>query len=206
VPNFTSENVYDRNLPSTFDNQMDVDLHVTPTSTNNKLNESADVTLNIRRTIKTYTSCIICKSTNNLKKVTLRAQSYAFINFNIIIPSGVRCCSSHLSDGLLSEDAMKKLRVFSVSTIMPIKELERLIQEARKIALKKGLDFDIISLSDDDYYQLTDVSRNDFEIMANCIKKTIRSTSTRSYRTCLAVVLLKFRIGLSHSILSVFLK
>jgi len=138
MPNFTSENVYDdRNLPSTSDNQMDVDLHVTPTSTNNKSNESADVTLNIRRTIKMHSSCIICKSTNNLKNVTLRAQSYAFVNSNIIIPSGTRYCSSRLSDGLLSEDAMKKLRVFSESTTMSIKELERLILEVWKIALKK---------------------------------------------------------------------
>jgi len=50
------------------------------------------------------------------------------------------------------------------------------------------------------------VSRNDFEIMANCIKKTVRSTSTRSYRTCLAVLLVKLRTGLSHSILSVLFK
>jgi len=107
VPNSTSENVYDdRNLPSIFDNQIDVDLHVTLTSTNTKSNESADVTLNIRRIIKTHSNCIICKSTNNLKKVTLRAQSYEFINSNIIIPSGARCCSSHLSDGLLSENAI----------------------------------------------------------------------------------------------------
>jgi len=42
--------------------------------------------------------------------------------------------------------------------------------------------------------------------MANCIKKTIHLISTRSYRTCLAVPLLKLRIGLSHSILSVFFK
>jgi len=60
VPNSTSENVYDgRNLLSTSDNQIDVDLHVTPTSTNNKSNESGDVTLNIKRTIKTHSSCII---------------------------------------------------------------------------------------------------------------------------------------------------
>jgi len=205
VPNSTSENVYDdRNLLS--DNQIDVDLHVTPTSTNNKSNESGDITLNIKRTIKTHSSCIICNSTNNLKKITLRAQSYAFINSNIIIPSGARCCSSHLSDGLLSEDAMKMLRVFSESTTMPIKELERLIQEGRQIALNKDLDFDNVTSLSDDYYQLMGVSRNDFEIMVNCIKKTVRSIFTHSYRTCLAILPVKLRTGLSHSILSVLFK
>jgi len=40
---------------------------------------------------------------------------------------------------------MKKLRVFLESTTMSIKELKRLIQEVRKIALKKDLDFDNVT-------------------------------------------------------------
>lgn len=205
----TSENVRDdRSSPTTSDTQIQVneDLNVTQ-SNSSKSNELKDVTLNIRRTIKTHSHCIICKTTNNLKKITLKAQSHAFINSNIIIPSGSRCCSSHLCDGLLSEDAMKSLKVFSESTVIPVKELESLMQEVRKIALKKALDFDNPTcLSDNDYYQLTGISRNDFEIMANSIKNSIHLTSTRTHRTCLALLLVKLRTGLSHSVLSVLFK
>ncbi|KYN28908.1 hypothetical protein ALC57_01669 [Trachymyrmex cornetzi] len=78
-----------------------------------------------------------------------------------------------------------------------------LLGNLRSIAARKGLDFDYLpALTDSDYYNLAGLKKDHFNSVANCIKKHIKSTSGRSYRTCLALLLTKLRTGLSISVLS----
>ncbi|KAL6258253.1 hypothetical protein P5V15_010186 [Pogonomyrmex californicus] len=69
---------------------------------------------------------------------------------------------------------------------------------------KKGLDFDDFSALDDkDYYKLTGLMKEQFNVVAQCVSE-VRSTKG-SERVCLALLLIKLRTGLSNTILSTLL-
>jgi len=72
------------------------------------------------------------------------------------------------------------------------------------VYMQRGcLDFENRGALDDlDYYRLTGISSANFDKLFSCISSEIRNTSARSARTCLAILLVKLRTGLSHSILS----
>ena len=57
------------------------------------------------------------------------------------------------------------------------------------------------ALRDEDYYNMTGLSHDQFSELSTYIT-TMRNTSSRSTRTCLAVFLSKLRTGLPNSILS----
>jgi len=70
--------------------------------------------------------------------------------------------------------------------------------------MQKGfLDFENPgALSDIDYHRLTGISGANFNNLFSCVKSEIRSTLGRSAHTCIAILLMKLRTELSHSILS----
>lgn len=60
-------------------------------------------------------------------------------------------------------------------------------------------------MTDDDYHRLTGLTKNQFDRVAKSVEDKIRSTTNRSTRKCLVLLLIKLRTGLSHSILSTLL-
>lgn len=65
------------------------------------------------------------------------------------------------------------------------------------------LDFENpLSLSDEDYHHLTGLSRDQFSKVLSSLT-TLRNTSVRSTRNCLAIFLVKLRTGLSNNLLAV---
>ena len=78
-----------------------------------------------------------------------------------------------------------------------------MLNELRYFAQKRSLNFDIPgAMSDSDYLRLTGISASNFEDLFEHVKMVLRSTVNRSSRTCLGIMLMKLRTGLSHSILS----
>lgn len=115
-------------LPSTSEtNETNTDLNTTSFSNINK-NESS-VTLKIKRTSNSHSNCFLCKSKNNLQDITLKARCQAFIQTNVMIPPGARCCRTHLLDGLLDDEAIKNINEFSENITIHSTELEQLLQE-----------------------------------------------------------------------------
>lgn len=143
------------------------------------------------------------KKTSNLVNLTPATRCEVFIERGIIVPPGARCCSYHIEHNSLKKDAINAIEVVSNVSILDNTSITQLLHNARNAASKNGLDFDSPNgLSDTDYYRLTGVYKKQFDSIAECIRNNIRSTSVRSYRTCLAILLTKLRTGLSHSVLS----
>ena len=65
------------------------------------------------------------------------------------------------------------------------------------------LNFDILSfIEDNDHTSLLGVSKERFTIFADSMN-CIRNSSSRSVQTCLAVFLMKLKIGLPNKVLSI---
>ena len=82
-----------------------------------------------------------------------------------------------------------------------------MLENSRSYALERTryrLDFDHRqALSDDDYITLTGVSKAEFDdLMLYIDDHDLRDTATRSARTCLAILLLKLRCGLSNKLIA----
>jgi len=147
--------------------------------------------------------CIVCKKAKKLTRISPMARTQIFIDRGIIIPPDTRCCRRHLENGFLSKTATNDIEVKSNYSILDDKTLCGLLENLRSVASRKGLDFDYPpALTDDDYYNLTRLKKDQFDSVLASISGHIRSTSGRSPRTCLALLLTKLRTGLSLSVLS----
>ena len=74
----------------------------------------------------------------------------------------------------------------------------------REIANKKSNDLDFDSddaMTDEGYARLTGITKDQFNIVHKSLS-SLRSTSSRSTRTALAMLLVKLRTGLSLAVLS----
>lgn len=65
------------------------------------------------------------------------------------------------------------------------------------------LNFDVqMSMSDDDFVNLTGLTKQQFDVVATHVTD-LRNSEVRSIRTCLTILLFKLRTGLSNTILGI---
>lgn len=77
------------------------------------------------------------------------------------------------------------------------------MSDIRTIAKKKGLDFDTPDcLKENDYETLMGITEENFERVLSLVKPLMQSSKIRSAKTCLGILLVKLRTGLSHNVLS----
>lgn len=115
----------------------------------------------------------------------------------MFIKSSARCCSSHLKGQHLLKNSLTKLEAKYDNSFFNRTYLVDLLENF-SLTLKKSsiLDFDNPeSLTDEEYYNLTGLSKEQFEDLA-CSASSIRQSSVRSVRTCVAILMTKFRTGL----------
>ena len=187
----TSANVIDNVKPSAS----------TPT---NSAEEKPKVVLSLPRCHNSNRRCVICNQEKNLVTVPRSARRQSFIETGIYITTGKRCCKNHLSGKSFTDTALGSLNPISNNTCLSEKDIEILLQDIRKVARKKGLDFDTPGqLSVSDYYTLMGLTMENFDEIFELVKSSIHSSKYRSNRTCLAVLLVKLRTGLSNGVLSV---
>lgn len=167
------------------------------------------IPLPILSTGKSHSSCCICKKRGN-KFVSLPAECRhtIFIVTGCLILSGARSCSEHLTkENSLKEDAIRILKNLDngQTTYFNKTELQALISNIRTVALKNEknrIDFDNDrGLDEEDYINLTGITKNDFEDLVSHAK-SIRASKNRSIKTCIALLLVKLRTGLSNRMLS----
>ena len=169
----------------------------------NKIDSDQEITLPFGRASKAKSHCLICKSKGPLVVIPIEAKLRLFINCGLIIKGPSRCCKRHLKGSFLKKEEELRLTELSKTTTLTCKEVTDLLNELRTFAKKGSLNFNIPgSLSNINYSRLTGVSGSNFDNLYNYVKNSVRCTSVRSERTCLAIFLMKLRTGLSHSTLS----
>lgn len=178
-------------------------------STDTKILENCDsmngesITLPFARCSKSHKYCIICKSQKSMVSIPTEAKMQVFINSGVIIQGDARCCKRHLSGKVFKDSEVNRIEISMNSSTMNSTEISDLLNSLRVLAKKKSLDFYTPGAFNDlDYRRLIGISEADFSNLFEYIKSKIRNTSARSAKTCLAILLMKLRTGMSKSILS----
>lgn len=135
---------------------------------------SEKLTLPIGRPVTSEAKCIVCKSPNGRFRITPEARLQAFIDTSILIGPNSRSCTAHLQkDFLLKETALTVLETWPFSHV-DAKEITEFLNNLRDKARKKGLDFDDRSATtDNDYYRLTGLTKNQFDHVVKSIHEQI---------------------------------
>ena len=185
----------------TIDDRQDF---IPPAATPSNLTSPRQIKLQVPSTHSSHKYCIICKKksgkVNSLTTVPFPARTQAFIKTGIFIPSRSRCCHVHLTDKNFNHASLQTLTAKYTSSYFNRTDLQTLLENIRStLSSKHILDFDNeTSLSDDDYHNLTGLTKQQFAELMSYVS-SIRASSVRSIRTCIAILLTKLRTGLSNS-------
>ena len=134
-------------------------------------------------------------------------RDFLFFSRNVWIPEGARCCTGHLVNHELSKEAIAQIKPLSVRyQELSSSDVQLLLNTAQNLFEneKKRFSFDDPrDLSEADYSLLTNLSRANFEDLAQTISlSTIRSSCNRSIRTALGIHLCKLRLVISNRMLA----
>lgn len=167
------------------------------------MEDEDEITIPFKRCTKSKKNCIICKSTTPLVVIPSEAKLQVFVKRGLIIQGQVRCCRKHLNGRYFIIDEIDNIREASDVSTLSRSEITELLNDLRAYGERGLLDFETPgALSDIDYRRLTGISADDFDDLFGYAKAYIRSTRARGSRTCLAILLMKLRTGLSHAVLS----
>ncbi|CAF1544151.1 unnamed protein product [Rotaria magnacalcarata] len=74
------------------------------------------VKLQLNATSSSHRKCCVCRENlrDHAVKITSQDRDFIFFSRNIWIPEGVRCCSGHLINNLLSKEAVDQIKPFSI--------------------------------------------------------------------------------------------
>ncbi|CAG2229897.1 unnamed protein product [Mytilus edulis] len=164
------------------------------------------ITLSLSSIGGSHSTCFVCRKRGpKLIVVSSSTRLTTFVQNNIIIPAGARCCPGHISDENFSEQAIECLSDLRKTTDFNRSDILDLLQKIRMLLLKnedKRLNFDKDStLSDAEYISLTGIDKTSFSDLASHLV-SIRDTKVRSSRTCLGIFLTKMRSGMSNKLMA----
>lgn len=112
--------------------------------------------INISRTLATHKKCFICKPHNlnqKLKRLSINAIVEVYVQLNILIPEGARCCQNHFNENeMLSEDSTNKIIAFSETTEVNPDHLKNVLESFRILSKKNHFfsNFESINTLTDD--------------------------------------------------------
>ncbi|CAM4809495.1 unnamed protein product [Rotaria magnacalcarata] len=150
------------------------------------------VKLQLNATSSSHRKCCVCRENlrDHAVKITSQDRDFIFFSRNIWIPEGVRCCSGHLINNLLSKEAVDQIKPFSIRYQELSSSDFRCFDDPR-------------DLNDDEYCLLTSLSRDNFNDFVQIISSsTIRPSCNRSIRTAVGIYLCKLRLGISNRLLA----
>ncbi|CAF3216884.1 unnamed protein product [Rotaria sp. Silwood2] len=168
---------------------------------------------------KSHSRCPICNidfSSNSPALVfTNDIRARAFLEDDILISFGSRCCEKHISAGYLNAGALQRIRKEENKCYLTMEEfIDMLVIIKNAFLLKVStiedfrnaplLNFDDLTrITSDNYYVLTGLSRANFDNLCSRIPSSaLRNTPNRSARTAIACLLMKLRLGISHQVLA----
>jgi len=139
----------------------------------------------------------------------------AFLEHDMLILFGSRCCEIHISAGYFNVKALQHIRSKEKKCYLGLEEFMDIFATVRNeylsnvskieyISNAPPLDFDDLTcLTPNNYYVLTGLSRADFDNLCSRIPSSaLRNTQNLSARTAIACLLIKLRLGISHQVLA----
>ncbi|CAF3608933.1 unnamed protein product [Rotaria sp. Silwood1] len=132
---------------------------------------------------------------------------FIFFTRNIWIPEGARCCSDHLVNHQLKQEAIDQIKPVSIrQEELNSADVQLLLNKSQIILENQNKKFnfdDLLGLTDDEYRLLTSLSKDDFNKFVKTVSSSgIRNSSNRSIRTAIGIYLCKIRLGLSNRLLA----
>ncbi|XP_033726042.1 uncharacterized protein LOC117315788 [Pecten maximus] len=181
----------------------------------NQFKSPQNIPLPILSSGNSHSTCCICKKRGSkLMTVSIDCRTRLFVEKGHLLLAGSRCCCKHLdSDKYFNEEALCSVTDNSTnsqegSTYFNKTDISSLIANIRAIAVRNEryrIDFDNNhSLTDADYQNLTGITKADFNDLCLLLSSStsIRCTKNRTSRTCIALLLVKLRTGMSNRLLS----
>ncbi|XP_065935231.1 uncharacterized protein [Magallana gigas] len=163
------------------------------------------VTLPLHRTVSSHSYCFICKRPGpKLIVVPISARLSAFIHKEVIIPSGSRCCPSHIANDDFITGSLNNLKTIDTSCLNR-RTIVDLITRIRSYAIQNcssKFTFDPSYLNNLDYITLTGISKDHFADLHQEIETEIKNTPSRTSTMSLGIFLLKMRSGMSNQLMS----
>ena len=173
-----------------------------------KKKDSKIVEIEISRTIASHKSCIICKPHNihqKLRQIPIEAIIDTYIQRDILIPEGCRCCSCHLNENdLLNEESLDKLIAFSDTSKFNPTHLKNVLESFKLLAKKNNLFSkfkEMQTITNDMCVRNTGFDREQFGFIADCLC-SMRDSDKRSKLQALAVYLFWLKTGLSQEMIA----
>lgn len=166
-----------------------------------------------------HSRCPICDVDFSSDSTTLvftnDVRARAFLEDDILISFGSRCCEKHISGGYLKAGALQRIRKKENKHYLSVEEFIDMFAIVKNAFLLKVstienfrnaplLNFDdLTQITSDNCYILTGLSRADFDDLCSRIPSSVlRNTPNRSARTAIACLLMKLRLGISHQVLA----
>ena len=129
-----------------------------------------------------------------------------FLQNEIIIPAGSRCCPEHMYQDDFTSEAVSEVKSTYDHSILNRTSILDLLRKLRYVALhneQSRIYFDSdTALSSSDYVILTGISKENFDELHTYIKEHIHNTPARSTKTSLGIFLFKMKAGISNKVMS----
>ncbi|CAF4500569.1 unnamed protein product [Rotaria sp. Silwood2] len=180
--------------------------YVTAAPSNDPIDTNV-VTLPLNISVSSHHHCVVCReNVNSTCTVSDEDRDLLFMQSNIFIPKGSRCCPDHVVDGRLINDNLNKIRPrdimqtsFSATDILTW--LGKFRNHYNSI---RYFDFDPpFSMSESDCYNLTGISKANFDHLVKLLADSnIKNSSNRSFRNAVGLFLTKPRLGISNKVLT----
>ncbi|XP_045159433.2 uncharacterized protein LOC123524898 [Mercenaria mercenaria] len=158
------------------------------------------VSLGIPGAPSTHSRCIVCKRPGpKLIVVSQNARFWAFIDKNILIRAGSRCCPVHVnSDGNILPELLEK-NLVTEQSMLNRTSIAQLVQQMRQVCQQHMDSFD--NIRDEDCKHMTGLSSAQFEDLCRHILDKVKSTPSRSPRMSVGLFLFKLKSALSNQLL-----
>ncbi|WAR11884.1 hypothetical protein MAR_026064, partial [Mya arenaria] len=170
-----------------FDNklidQSDNEEYQPPVSKKTSFASPPSVRLNIPSTPKSHSRCFICKRPGpKLIVVPSEARFTAFVQRNVIIKSGTRCCPVHMDESQIKDEALQSVKASESAFVNRATVLE-LLNKLRASCNKTQKRFDFNTLNNEEYVDLTGLNKEAIRDICAGVEGHIRNTPVRDILT-----------------------
>ena len=216
-------------ISSTSPTEIILSSNKSPTTASNITTDSASIEQSSYSTVKLLfyrldrftKKCCICNSDFHSKRrhsvildTSIRIQ--CLIEHYIFIENNSKCCTAHLSNGLMKIHSINKIKqgrsnqcsIYCDELINMFNELKQELKNKdltiNKLKNSPPLNFndDETFMSDKNCYILTGLTHGQFNDLCSYIPSTtLRTTDVRTPRMAIASLLVKLRLGVSHDTL-----
>ncbi|XP_058804597.1 uncharacterized protein LOC131674731 [Phymastichus coffea] len=164
--------------------------------------EEETIELPYRRITSTHNSCCLCGKKSGFISVPFEARHQVFVEKQIFIPKGNRCCTIHLINKKFYADEINNLTVVSHSSLVTVDDITKLFQaftvtSDRELHHRVG-DF---AISEKRIQTFTGLNWEQL-IRLREMMTSLRNTDNRTVNQALVIFLFRLRTGNSNEMIS----